>query len=126
MSHFTSIETKIRDLDALRSACAELGLETAENVFARGYGNQRRHGRLVVKLKGPYDVAVNPAKDGTGYILETDLWQGRVESELGPGLGRLRQLYAVHKATAEARKRGHRVRRSVLPDGKIRLSVTGA
>jgi hypothetical protein len=126
MSHFTTIETRIHDLDALRAACAEMGIETAENAIARGFGSQRRVGRLVVKLKGPYDVAVNPAKDGTGYTLETDLWQGRVESELGPGLGRLRQLYAVHKATAEARKRGHRVRRSILPDGKIRLSVTGS
>ena len=126
MSHFTSIETKIRDLDALRLACAELGLDTAENAFARGYGSQRRHGRLVVRLKGPYDVAVNPAANADGYVLETDLWQGHVERELGPGLGRLRQLYAVHKATAEARRRGLRVRRSVLPDGKIRLNVTGS
>ncbi len=123
MSHFTTIETRIHDLDALRSACAELGVGTAENAVARGYGGQRRTGRLVLKLKGPYDVAVNPAGDGSGFILETDLWQGRVEGELGPGLGRLRQLYAVHKASAEARKRGLRVRRSVLPDGRIRLGI---
>ena len=125
MSHFTTIETRIADLDALRAACAELGLETADNAIARGFGSQRRTGRLVVKLKGPYDVAVNPAKEG-GYMLETDLWQGHVERELGPGLGRLKQLYAVHKASAEARKRGLRVRRSVLPDGRIRLNVTGS
>jgi len=126
MSHFTTIETRIADLDALRTACAELGLETADKAVARGFGSQRRQGRMVIRLKGPYDVAVNPAREGNGFALETDLWQGHVERELGPGLGRLKQLYAVHKASAEARKRGLRVRRSVLPDGRIRLNVTGA
>jgi hypothetical protein len=125
MSHFTTIETKIHDLDALRAACAELGLEVAERAQARGFGRNTRSGRHVIRLAGPYDVAVNPIGKGE-FALETDLWAGHVERELGPGLGQLRQLYAVHKASAEARKRGLRVRRSILSDGRIRLNVTGS
>jgi len=124
MSHFTQIHTRIRDATALRVACAELGLDVAENAEARGYGSNRRTGRYVIRLKGPYDVAVNPTPDGE-FALETDLWQGHVERELGPGLGRLRQLYAVHKASAEARRHGLRVRRQALNDGRIRLALTG-
>jgi hypothetical protein len=125
MSHFTEIRTRITDIEALRQACDELGVELLDNATARGFGRNTRHGRHVIRLKGPYDVAVNPTDRGD-YSLETDLWQGHVEKELGSGLGRLRQLYGVHKATAEARRRGLRVRRSSLQDGRIRLSVTGS
>ena len=124
MSHFTQIHTKITDIEALRAACGELGLEVLDNTQARGFGRNQRSGRHVIRLAGPYDVAVNPTDSGD-YSLETDLWQGHVEKELGPGLGRLRQLYGVHKATAEAKRRGLRVRRRALADGRIRLAVTG-
>ena len=124
MSHFTQIHTKITDVEALRAACAELGLEVVENAQARGFGRNTRSARHVIRLAGPYDVAVNPTDSGE-FALETDLWQGHVEKELGPGLGRLRQLYGVHKATAEAKRRGLRVRRSALQDGRIRLAVSG-
>ena len=124
MSHFTQIHTKITDIEALCAACTELGLEVVENAQARGFGRNQRSGRHVIRLAGPYDVAVNPTADGE-FALETDLWQGHVEKELGPGLGRLRQLYGVHKATAEAKRRGLRVRRSALQDGRIRLAVSG-
>ena len=37
MSHFATVETQIRDVEALRGACRELGVELLENVTARGY-----------------------------------------------------------------------------------------
>jgi len=40
MSHFTTIQTQIKDIAALR-ACAELGVELSENAEARGYGGNR-------------------------------------------------------------------------------------
>ena len=36
MSHFTTVKTQIKDIAALRSACAELGLEVKQNAQARG------------------------------------------------------------------------------------------
>ena len=124
MSHFTQINTRITDIVALLAACSELNLETVENGQARGYGSNHRQGRYVIKLNGPYDVAVNPGPNGE-FALETDLWQGHVEKELGPDLGTLRQLYAVHKTSAEAKRRGLRVHRRPMKDGRIRLTVNG-
>ncbi len=54
MSHFVSIQTQIRDIAALRSACSELGLELTENTKARGYGGNTRQGDYVIRLRGPY------------------------------------------------------------------------
>ncbi len=78
MSHFTEIKTQIKDIEALRSACQELGLTLLQNAEARGYYENKTKGDYVVQLKGPYDIALNKQTDGT-YGLTADLWQGHVE-----------------------------------------------
>ena len=124
MSHFTTIQTQIKDLDALRSALAEMNLPLLANTQARGYSTQSMTGDFVIRLHGPYDIAVNRQPDGT-YGLTTDWWAGHVEKEVGKGYGRLLQLYGVHKATREARRKGLAVRRKAQADGSIKLTVTG-
>jgi hypothetical protein len=125
MSHFATITTQIKDLAALKGACAELGLEVVANATARGYSTNTVRGDYVIRLKGPYDVAANRQDDGS-YGLTTDWWNGHVEREVGWNYGRLLQLYAVHKATAEAHKRGHFVKRKAAADGAIKLLIGGA
>lgn len=120
MSHFTTIKTQIKDVAALRSAITELGLELLQNSNARGYVSQTMKGDYVVRLKGPYDIAVNRQPDGT-YGLTTDWWDGHVAQEVGANFGRLLQLYGVHKATLEARKKGMSVQRKPQPNGSIKL-----
>jgi hypothetical protein len=124
MSHFTTIETQIRDPAALREACRELGVELLENTKARGYNGNQHRGDLVIRLKGPYDVALTRQPDGR-YGLTTDWWDGHVERELGPQYSTLFQLYGVHKAQAEARRRGLTTRRQNLENGSIKLTIGG-
>jgi hypothetical protein len=121
MSHFTTIKTQIRDVEALRSACSEMGLELLQNAEARGYYKQTTKGDYVVRLKGPYDIAANRNTDGT-YGLTTDWFAGHVEAEVGPNFGKLTQLYGVHKATVEARKKGWTVQRKQVGDS-INLTI---
>ena len=126
MSHFTTIQTQIRDVDALEAACAELGVELLRDTDARGFANSTRHGELVVRLKGPYDIAANRANPNEGtepYELSTDWWNGHVEREVGPNYGRLLQLYGVHKTMREAAKKHLRVTRRQESDGSIKLTL---
>src|SRR5882724_7574746 len=125
MSHFTTIKTQIKDIEALRSACNEMGLSLLQNAEARGYYENKIKGEFVVRLKGPYDIALNKQPDGS-FGLTADLWQGHVEQEVGQGYGKLLQLYGVHKAMREARKKGHLVRRSQQQDGAIKLVIATA
>ena len=120
MSHFTTIKTQIKDIEALRSAVNELGLQLLANTEARGYISNKTKGDFVIRLKGPYDVALNQQPDGT-FGLTTDWWDGHVEKEVGSNFGRLLQLYGVHKATAEAKKKGMSVLRRSQPNGSIKL-----
>lgn len=124
MSHFTEIQSQIRDLEALNDACRELGLELAWTGTARGYAEQTRTGDAIIKLKGPYDIALNLQPDGT-YALTTDWWNGYVEKEVGAYYSKLFQLYGVHKAQREARRKGYLTTRKTLPNGAIKLTIGG-
>jgi len=124
MSHFTTIQTQIKDVEALKDACAELDLNVMENTEARGFGANRYQGEYVIQLRGPYDIAVVRQNNGQ-FGLVTDLWDGHVEREVGEKFGRLLQLYGVHKATREAKKRGLIVQRKLLHNGSIKLSLMG-
>lgn len=123
MSHFTTIKTQIKDLQALKMACDELGLKLVPNAKARGYVGNTHKGEYVIKLKGPYDIALNQ-QDGA-YGLTADLWDGHVEKEVGKNYGKLLQLYGVHKASIEARKKGLSVHRQQKQDGSIKLVLMG-
>ena len=114
-----------RSRDALRTACAELELPLIANTQARGYNQNRIKGDYIIQLKGPYDVAVNTQPDGS-FGLHADLWRGHVEQEVGKGYGKLLQLYGVHKASKEARRKGHMVRRTQRKDGTIKLTIAAS
>jgi hypothetical protein len=126
MSHFTTIQTQIRDLSALSDACSELGVSLVPDADCRGYAGVTRKAPHVIRLKGPYDIAVEPSKanDGT-HGLTTDWWDGHVAREVGVGYGRLLQCYGVHKTEREARLRGLRTTRRVETDGSILLTLEG-
>jgi|SRR6185503_7684384 len=124
MSHFTTIKTQIKDLEALRAACGELSLALLEKANARGYGGTTRQGDYVIRLKGPFDIAVNQQPDAT-FGLTTDWWDRHVEKEVGPAYGRLLQLYGVHKASREARRKGLSVLRQPQRNGSIKLILVG-
>ena len=122
MSHFATIKTQIKDIDALRSAVQEMGLSLLQKTTARGYYENNIKGDYVIRLKGPYDVAVNKQKDNT-FALTCDWWDGHVEEEVGQNYGKLLQLYGVHKAIREAKRKGHLVQRRQQENGAIKLII---
>ena len=126
MSHFTTIQTQIRDLEALRDASVELGLQLLADTKCRGYAGITRPAPHIIKLIGPYDIAVEPDKENPGsYGLTTDWWDGHVAKEVGTGYGRLLQSYGIHKTMREARTRGLRVLRNQEQDGSVLLTLEG-
>lgn len=124
MSHFTDIDTEIRDIAALHKACTELGLDLVKNAEARGYGRNRIKGEYVIRLKGPYDIALDHTDNGS-FTLTTDWWQGHVAKEVGKNFGKLLQFYGVCKVRAEAHAKGYTTRRQKLNNGGIKLTIGG-
>jgi hypothetical protein len=145
MSHVATVDVHITDLEALRAACEQLGLEFVEGKrtfqwFGEHIGDyplpegfaESDMGRCdhVLRLKNnpsAYEVGVVSRRDGKpGYVLMYDFWQGGfgLEEVLGQNAGRLKQHYAAQVATRQVRKQGYRVTQTLTETGAIRLTCS--
>ena len=116
MSHIVQIQTEVRDPLAVAAACRRIGLPEPVQGTARLYSGQVTG--LLVKLPDwLYPAVVDAVTGSVQYDNYNGAW-GRQEH-----LDRFLQAYAVEKATAEARKRGHSVTERALADGSVRLTI---
>lgn len=130
MSHTTKLKTEVRNAQAIREAAKELGIELLTDAVPRMYyANQ--HGRcdFVLKLKGKYDVGL--VKEGSGYALVYDSWDGHVAAELGNSkatankpVAKFLQTYAKHAAMLAARAKGYMVQGCTTDaQGNVQLTL---
>lgn len=149
MSHVIGINLVIQDLAALEAACKELGLKFIRNQKQHAwYGKwvndysaadaayvntgikPENYGKCEHAIEVPgsgYEIGVYKNPKGNGLILAYDNYgTGQViKQKLGAGLEKLKQLYAVHKATLEAKAKGWMAHRQTLNNGTIKISLTG-
>ena len=116
MSHIVTIATEVRDAMAAANACQRLKLpEPKQDRFQ--FFSDHVEG-LGIQLPGwKYPVVANIE---TGQ-LQFDNYVGRWGKQ--EHLNRFLQIYAVEKATIEARRKGHTVTEQPLDDGSIKLTV---
>lgn len=147
MSHTTTLKgLVIRDVDAIKSAVAELKskgikIDLVENARPRMY-YATQHGQCayVLKLDGPYDVGLDRKADGT-FTPVFDTWLGYVSSVLGvptqdlrtpeeQGLaviGKFSQSYAKFAAINQAVMMGYAVDDvSTDENGNVHLTIAVA
>jgi hypothetical protein len=66
MSHFTTIKTQIKDIEALRLACQEMGVSLLQNAEARGYYENR--------IKGGYVILANLGSNSEMTLARRGQW----------------------------------------------------
>ena len=115
MSHVTTITIEIRDLDAVREICKDLGLEFKENQKTyRWYGrhigdyplpegiSKSQLGRcdhaLAVKGAGRETYEVGLVKQGDKWVPLWDFWQGGYGLEACVGKGGKKLIAAYSRA----------------------------
>lgn len=144
MSHTSVVKAiVIQSIAALNAAIAELNKSGVKctltpNATPRAYySGQSGMGKAdyVIGLTGSrYDIGLYKTDDG--YEARTDFWGGDVEKLLGAPaskpenkeqarMGKLFQLYGVHAAMEQARKKGLQARRQKGADGREQVVVTG-
>lgn len=152
MSHLTTVSLDVQDLDAMKEAAANIGLEGNEQTRFAWFGSyvgdsprvpgrtERDYNKCVLAFKvpgtrptngysGPYEIGVDRAANGDGYQLLYDSWgPGRkLEEVAGVGLTRLKQEYAavvaLKKAKTKLARQGFTATRENLPNGRIRLRL---
>jgi hypothetical protein len=148
MSHVCTISIRIKSLDALKAAVAELGAEWREGQtrykwYGHSVGDTPLPEGMTVADLGKcshaihvpgvnYEIGVVRNKDGDGYTLACDFFGGYGEHDggkllqkFGEGCQKLTQIYAVQLTTLAAKKKGLTVARSLQADGKIALTISG-
>lgn len=123
MSHFSSIKTKIRNLNSLKAALNDVGVDWKSGPReVRGYQGNTLQAELVVEQSNNYDIGFS--WNGNEYELVADLqyWQQPLTVE-----GFLRQVtqrYAYHTVINETSNQGFAVtEQQKNQDGSIRLVV---
>lgn len=116
MSHVVTIQTKVRDTVALAAACRRLGLsEPAIGTAKLFAGEASGH---IVQLPGwTYPLVIDTSKGELRYDNFAGAWGEEKE------LHKLLQRYAAEKAILEARRSGHSVLETALPNGSIKLTI---
>jgi hypothetical protein len=116
MSHIVTIQTQVRDPDALATACRRLSLAEPKRETVPLFSGQVTG--LAVRLPNwQYPVVVDIAAGALHYDNFAGNWGEQKE------LDRLLQAYAVEKAKVEARRKGFAVHETALQDGSIKLQI---
>lgn len=129
MSHFTTVETKIKDLVALERALKDLGYdfakaEAGQKVVVRGYQGDTLKADLCIKASKTYDIGVKVTEKGVEFV--ADWWgvettRGVAEKEF---VQAVKQRYAYHKVMAEIKKKGYTLEQEEeTEDKQIRIRV---
>jgi len=116
VSHLVNVKTAVRDVAAVRAACKRLGLAEPVQGTTKLFSGEATG--LAVQLTDWVYPVVADVATGT---LRYDNFGGRWGDPRR--LDAFVQAYAVCKATAEARRRGHSVTEQLLPGGTIKLFI---
>ncbi|KAB8319667.1 DUF1257 domain-containing protein [Tolypothrix campylonemoides VB511288] len=123
MSHFSQIKTQIRNIDSLKEALTELGIEWKQGPCeVRGYRGQTHNAEVTIEQENGYDIGFRWT--GKEYELVADLqyWQQDVSVE--GFLRRVTQRYAYQTVVKESARAGFQIaEQQKNEDGSIRLLV---
>ena len=121
MSHFTKINTKLRDLDTLKKTLSDLNIEwTNQTNTIRGYKVAKTSASLVIPQQNSYDIGFK--WNGKEYDLVTDLafWSQNVS--LDTFLNRINQRYAYNMVLDVSEKEGFNFSKvETSADGSLRV-----
>ncbi len=113
MSHFTTVETKIKDLVALKEALKDLNINFTEateelKVQVKGYQGQTTEAIMSIHISKSYDIGVK--LDDKGNVQFVSDWWG-VETTRGWSeeefLQKVTRKYSYHKVKKEIEDRGY-------------------
>ncbi|PIQ28369.1 hypothetical protein COW36_03940 [bacterium (Candidatus Blackallbacteria) CG17_big_fil_post_rev_8_21_14_2_50_48_46] len=128
MSHFTSVQTRIMDLECLELSLNQLDYKVIHKARMRGWQNQQKEVSLVAQFKNscPYDIGFVKNQKTGAYAIEADWWA--IHEHLGLEeeflVHQISQSYAYHKVVKEVKQRGFVIAQEKKDaDQSIRLLV---
>lgn len=126
MSHFTTVQTKIKDLACIKLAIEDLGLtfvESEEPIEVRGYQKEAEKAHLVIRGSAHYDIGLQQTEQG--YQLVADWWGIEIETGINEKkwVEDFNQRYAYHKVIKEIKEKGFTLEEEVEDKQEIRVTL---
>ena len=123
MSHFSSIKTQIRDLNALKKALSDMQVDWKAGPHpVRGYKGDTRTAEVVIEQDNGYDVGFG--WNGQEYELVADLQYWKQPLTVNRFLSQVTQKYAINTVLSTTADQGFQVSEQVNnQDGTVRLVV---
>lgn len=131
MSHFTSIKTQIKNLEALVQALADIGFknvethETAQHLY--GYQGDIRQQTAEVIIRRQHigassnDIGFKKQEDGQFKAIISEYDRGKYNQQW---MDKLMQRYGYHALKASAQEQGFSIEEDeVMEDGTVRVVV---
>ena len=127
MSHFTRVQTVIRDQALLEEALRQLNyqFQAGERVTIRGYQGNQESGEVVIDTGGDYDIGFQRQADQS-FAVCADWWGVRNKTKLREEsfLQELNRTYAHLAVKRQVIEQGLIIEEeNVLPNGEIELVV---
>ena len=128
MSHFTTVQTKIKDVVLLRQVLKDLGYAfteatVEEQVHVRGYLNQKEKADLVIHASKTYDIGIKVTAEGVVFVAD---WWG-VETTRGVSetdfIKAVTRRYSYLKVLQELKKKGYAFQET-KEEEQIHIKVT--
>ncbi len=130
MSHFTTVETKINDLQCLTRALKDLGYvyteaQQGQELFVKGYQGQKTGAQIAIHASKTYDIGVKIDAKGNAVFV-ADWWgvettRGVEETDF---VKQVTRRYSYHKVMKEVEKKGFKLEtEEVKEDQTIQIRV---
>ena len=132
MSHFTTVETKIKNIARLELVLEELGhkftkAEAGQKVKVKGYLGQTTEADLVIHASKTYEIGVNiDAETGNAtFVADWEFIEQTAGYDQAEFTRSVMQRYAYHTVKDEISKRGYTLEEETVDeDNHIHVTVS--
>ena len=126
MSHFSTIKTKLKEVEPLIKALNNLGYPiNQEEKFVKGYRGKFTAVDISMNLPGDTKVGFKWDNNSNSYELVTDLDLWKFEIPVERFISKVTQMYAYHTIISKTNEDGYQiVEQKNKNDGSIDLVLT--
>ncbi len=108
MSHFTTVETKIKNIVILQRVLEKLGYKLKQNVtHVRGYRHELTEADLVIDTKSSIDIGIKKVGDTYHFVSDWENLETHAGIEQKEFLKQVTKAYAYENVMAEIKKKGY-------------------
>ena len=110
MSHFTEVQTVIKDLVILKKVLEQMGYTVHDDHRKiRGYQGNLADAELCIDTKTQYDIGVVKTQNGYALTADWEMLQAKAGIEQATFVKAVNKNYAYAKVMAEVKKKGYTV-----------------